>query len=64
MAAGQARRTLRQRGGQPGQVRVCQVNTDCITIECKECAKRKLVLLLLVSIEFIIHQDIENIERY
>ena len=25
---------------------------------------KKLVLLLLVSIEFIIHQDIENIERY
>ena len=25
---------------------------------------KKLVLLLLVCIEFIIHQDIENIERY
>ena len=25
---------------------------------------KKLVLLLLVSIEFIIHQDIENFERY
>ena len=25
---------------------------------------KKLVLLLLVSVEFIIHQDIENFERY